>query len=401
LNTRTTTPETSVRAGARTAPEVPLRLAHVLGHARIGSTVAGVTGVERVVESLLAGLGVEFQQCVVYPAAGLLSGRYRSLAREVLALEPERRLDLPFARRLTDFIREHHIDIVLSHGLRVDFHTALAVRGTGATHLVSRAVALADDPYPVMSRLLYMLVDAWTLRVCAGIVGVSEASKRRMVMTQHIDARRIMVIPNGVPLARVTPEDRARVRQSLHLGPEALAVGGVGQLIPRKAFEILLEAVACLPATCPRPTVVLVGEGPERARLEALARAHGVRLVLAGFQSNPAPWMAALDVAVLPSRAEGMPLSVLEAMALGVATVATPAGGTAEVIEADVSGFLTPVGDAGALARVLERLLADANLRARIGAAGLQRVVERFSQEAMLGAFRATLRNARAGLSPS
>ncbi len=373
----------------------PLRVLHVLGHARIGSTIAGVTGVERVVESLLAGLGADFEQFAVYPGAGLLADRYRGLARQVLALEPLHRLDPAFARRLGNFIREQQIDVVLSHGLRVDFHAALAVRGTRATHLVRRPVALADDPYPLLSRRIFAVVDAWTLRTCAGIVGVSEASKRRMVATQHINAGRITVIPNGVPLARATPDERARVRQSFDLAPDGLAVGGVGQLIPRKSFDVLLEAVAQLPATTPRPTVVLIGEGPERDRLAALAATRGVRLILAGYQSNPAPWMAALDVAVLPSRAEGMPLSVLEGLALGVASVATPAAGTVEVIEDGISGFLTPVGDAAALAEALQRLLADADLRARIGAAGAKRVAETFSPDAMLGAFRATLRNAR------
>jgi glycosyltransferase involved in cell wall biosynthesis len=164
-------------------------------------------------------------------------------------------------------------------------------------------------------------------------------------------------------------------------------VGGVGQLIPRKAFHVLVEALAACARTAPPVVGVLVGEGPERAPLAQLAAERGVQLLLPGYTRDPYPGMAGFDVAVLPSRAEGMPLVVLEAMGLGVACIATQVAGTVEVIEDGRSGLLVPPDDVPALAAALERLIGDRSLRERLGRAGRERVRERFGVEAMLRRF--------------
>ena len=101
-------------------------------------------------------------------------------------------------------IRTHEIDLVLSHGLRFDFHAAFACRTAGVPHVVVRAVALADETMPPARKWVFSLFDDWTLRSCAGIVAVSQASKRRMVETQRLPRERITVIPNGVQVPEVT-----------------------------------------------------------------------------------------------------------------------------------------------------------------------------------------------------
>jgi glycosyltransferase involved in cell wall biosynthesis len=290
-------------------------------------------------------------------------------------------------------MRRRHIDVVVSHGLRFDFHAALAARSAGVAHLVSRAVAFADESFPPLRAPFYRVVDGWTLRAARGIVAVSEASKQRMVTTQRVSPDRITVIPNGVAVAPVTPDARAEARRALGAGSETFVVGGVGQLIERKAFHLIVEAAAQL-TPAPPVAVALVGDGPERERLLALARARGVRLELAGFQDDPQPFIAALDVAVLPSRAEGMPLVLLEAMGLGVACIATPAAGAVEVVEDGISGLLVPFDDAPALAAALARLRADASLRARIGAAAAARIAAQFSVATMWARYRVLLRRA-------
>lgn len=386
----TQTPPQDAPAGTR-----PVRVLHVLGDAGQGAGGFGMTGVERVVETLLAGLGAEFRQRVAYPGHGTMRARFEALAHGVLPQAPVRRYDTAYVRALADDVRRQEIDVLLSHGLRYDFHAALAARRTGAAHWVSRAVALADDSYPWPVQWLYQLADAWTLRACDGIVAVSQASKRRMIQTQRLPANRITVIPNGVRVPEVTAGQRAAARTAMGAAPDEFVIGGVGQLIPRKAFDVLVDAVGRLPE--PRPRLVLLGDGPERGRLESQARALHVPLQLAGFRPEPHAWMAAFSVHVLPSRAEGMPLAVLEAMALGVACIATPVAGTVEVIEDGVSGRLVPVGDAVALAQVLQQLQADPARCAALAAAGRERAGREFSQAAMLERFRQVLRQAAAG----
>jgi glycosyltransferase involved in cell wall biosynthesis len=361
---------------------------HVLGHADEGSGRYGITGVERVVETLLAGLGDTIVQTVVYPPGGRLRDTYRTLAAAMLERAPAGRYDRSYSAALASFAREHATQVVLSHGLRYDFHAALVARHARVSHWVSRAVALADDSYPQPARSIYALVDRWTLARADGIVAVSEASKRRMVATQGLRAERITVIPNGVRVPQVSADERAAARHELGVG-DTLVVGGVGQLIPRKAFEVLVDAVAQLPE--PRPPLVILGDGPERQRLETRARDAGVRLVLPGFREDPYRFIAGFDISVLPSKAEGMPLVVLESMALGVACIASAVAGTPEIIEDGRTGLLVPAGDAEALTGALRRLLEDVPYRQAIAAAGAARAAREFSLEAMLSRFRTTL----------
>jgi glycosyltransferase involved in cell wall biosynthesis len=376
------------------APPRALRLLQVLGYAGRGGERYGITGVERVVQILLEGLApTRYEHYVAYPGVGACFESYRRRA-QVLDIAPQRRWDPRYIEALVRSIRTNHVDLVVSHGLRFDFLAQHACRRTRTPHVVVRAVALADETMPIWAKRIYGLADRWTLGACSGIVAVSEASKQRMVLTQKLPATKIVVIPNGVRLPHIGPRERAAARRALGVADRVPLVGGVGQLIPRKAFHVLVEALGMLRERHPRAESVILGEGPERALLEARARALGVPLHLPGFLVDPYPAFASFDVAVLPSRAEGMPLVVLEAMALEVACVATPAAGTVELIEDGRSGFLFPMDDPGALASVLDRLLADEALRARIAAAGRERAHRHFGLEAMLARFDAYLHGA-------
>jgi glycosyltransferase involved in cell wall biosynthesis len=370
----------------------------VLGYAGASGRKFGITGVERVVQLLVEGLpAARFQHFLAYPHVGELRAVYQRAAT-VLDLEPRRWWDRDYVAALARVIRTQGIDLVVSHGLRFDFLAQHACRQTGVPHLVVRAVALADEPMPAWKRRLFAAADGWTLGKCNRIVAVSEASRRRMVATQHSPDEKFTVIPNGVRLPAIAPEARRAARAALGVKEGAPLVGGLGQLIPRKAFHLLVEAVGRLRERHPQVQCVVGGEGPERERLAGLARSICVTLHLPGYLEDPYPTLAALDVAVLPSRAEGMPLVVLEAMALGVACVATPAAGTAEVIEDGRSGLLFPVDDARALAEALTALLGDPARRGAIAEAGNERARAQFSLEAMLARFDAIL-HAAAGRS--
>lgn len=386
---------------APSSPPQPLRLLQVLGYAGAAGRLYGITGVEKVVQLLLEGLDPQaFEHYLAYPGIGSMSETYGRHARAICAVEPRRRFDRAYIAALSRFIQEHGVDVVVSHGLRYDFLTSFACRGTRVPHVIVRAVALADEPMPAQTKLLFGVFDSWSMHRCDSIVAVSHASKQRMVRTQRLPASKITVIPNGVRMPAVSEAARAAARRELGLAPQEQVIGGVGQLIGRKSFDVLVEALGRMRGRFPHTVGVVLGEGPERGRLEDLARSLGVRLVLPGFVPEPYAYMAAFDVAVLPSQAEGMPLVVLEAMALGVANVATPAAGTAELLEDGVSGVWIPRGDASALAESLQRLLEDPDLRRRIAEAGYRRVRENYSLESMLQRFTDHLR-ATAGWSSS
>ena len=186
----------------------------------------------------------------------------------------------------------------------------------------------------------------------------------------------VRTIYNGVPHSLPPPLARTRP------GP---VIGSLGRLVPQKSFDVLVRALPSLP----RVTAVLVGDGPERVALESLASELGVadRLVVTGWSNNARAYLPTFDVFVLPSRLEGFPLAIVEAMLAALAVVASDVGSVAEAVHEGETGLLVPPDDAVELARALGVLLDDAELRRRMGDRGRIVAAERFTASAMARAF--------------
>ncbi len=217
------------------------------------------------------------------------------------------------------------------------------------------------------------------------VICVSRQVADFVVREVGIPQQKVVVIPNGIDLqAFAHLPARRQARAALGLPPDKPIVGTVARLDPVKRLDILLQAAASLRDV----HAIIVGDGPERIRLEALSRQLGMysRVHFAGEQEDVRPWLAAMDVFVLASDWEGMSNALLEAMATGLPTVATAVGGTPEVVIDGVTGSLVPPHEPAALARAIERLLADFDLRQRMGNAGRERVRKHFSVEEMVRA---------------
>jgi glycosyltransferase involved in cell wall biosynthesis len=163
-----------------------------------------------------------------------------------------------------------------------------------------------------------------------------------------------------------------------------LVIGTVGQLTARKGVTHLLQAVASLKAEGLPVTCLILGEGPQRAELESAVSRLGLldQVSFVGFQSVPLAWVQVMDVCVLCSSKEGLPRVVLEAMLASKPVVGSDVTGTRELVVHEETGLLYAYGDIAALTASLRRLLTDAALRRSMGAAGRQRVAERYSIEA-------------------
>jgi glycosyltransferase involved in cell wall biosynthesis len=172
-------------------------------------------------------------------------------------------------------------------------------------------------------------------------------------------------------------------------------VGVVGRLAPQKAIHVLLRAAPRLLAAEPSTRILVAGDGPLRARLEAEARALGVSgaVDFLGHQSDLVPVYAALDVFVLPSQYEGMPLALLEAMAMGVPCVVADLPGIRDVVEDDATGLLLPAADAESVAATLLRILADPALGARLRERARDRVRREHGRERMVARTEALYRD--------
>ncbi|MBX9627261.1 MAG: glycosyltransferase [Gemmataceae bacterium] len=205
---------------------------------------------------------------------------------------------------------------------------------------------------------------------------------------------KIEVVPNGVPPVPPGGRPRDEVRRNLGIPPDALVVGTVGRLAEEKRQDILIHAVSALRPRHPDLRLVLVGEGPQRPKLEAFAAGLRMadRVVLAGYQSRPDEFLRAMDVFSLTSRSEGFPVSLLEAWRAGAAVAAAAVGGIPAVVADGADGLLFPPGDPTAAAAAIGRLLDDPGLRGRLAEAGRRAVADRYALDRVAAGYEARYR---------
>ncbi len=221
----------------------------------------------------------------------------------------------------------------------------------------------------VPATIEWLLTDA--------VVAVSRDTARQSPASAVVD---VSVIYNGVD--RPAPKrTRAEVRADLGLGEGPVALH-VANFLPVKGHDILMRALALVKQRGVCLTVVTAGDGAERAPIEALASSLGLgpeHVRFLGFRSDVPDLLAAADFFVLPSRMEGLPLAVLEAMSHGLPIVTTRIGGNPEVVTDGEHGLLVPIEDPAALAAALARFAEDPELRRKLGEAGRVRVADEFS----------------------
>jgi glycosyltransferase involved in cell wall biosynthesis len=280
---------------------------------------------------------------------------------------------------LRRFLAKRRFDVVNTHSSTDAWLAALACRTLPRappivrTRHISAAVA--------RNRATRWLYGSATER----IVTTGEKLRLQVIDETAVDASRVVSIPTGVDLGRFRRGDRAAARAGLGLPANAKIVGIVATLRSWKGHRYLLEAIAALRR--PEVLLVIVGDGPQRSALEALASelrlGDGVRF--AGDQADVAPWMHAMDVFCLPSYAnEGVPQALMQAMACGLAVVTTPVGSIAEIVADGATGVLVPPEDAARLAAAIASLLDDDSRRHALGERAANVAADRFGDERMV-----------------
>jgi glycosyltransferase involved in cell wall biosynthesis len=350
-----------------------MRIAHLV----IGGDVAG--GQMVALELARAARDRGDDVLFVSPSEGSFTRLVEAEGMRVLRADLSRTFRVGDALGLARALRREQVDILHTHSA-----IAANVLGRVAGRLAGVAVVshLHIENYFPPSRAragVLRALDNATARLAARIVVVSESTRRALV-AQGYPARVMEVVPNGIPL-----DVRAVARADFGLPDGAPVVGEIARLCDVKGQRELIAALPSLPGV----QALFVGEdleaGGEFLRgLEKQADELGVRnrVTFAGYRPAGEVFQA-LDVFVLPSWTEGMPITVLEAMAHGKPVVATRVGGTAEVVVDGETGLLVPPRDPERLAEAISRILADPELARRFGEAGRARVEEHFSAEAM------------------
>ncbi len=296
---------------------------------------------------------------------------------EILEMPMGGDADAGMVARLVRTAHRHRPDLMHLHSRRgADLWGGIAARVTGTPCVLSRRV---DNPEPRwLVSAKYGLYDH--------VIAISEGI-RNVLISEGLSPRHVTCVRSAVDAARWTaPVDRNAFRAEFDLPQDALTIGMVAQLIPRKGHRHLLDALERLVADFPQLHVLVFGKGPLEGELRAdiEARRMAGRVRLAGFRDDLPRWLGGLDILAHPADREGLGIAVLQASAAGVPVVAARAGGLPEAVEDGVTGLLTPPGDVAALAAALHRLAADPALRRRMGEAGRARIQAKFSLDAMV-----------------
>jgi len=270
--------------------------------------------------------------------------------------------------RLRRIARERRYDIV---------HTHMPLSAAIARIALGRRPRFVHTEHNVWER--HRRSSRWanslTFGRNAAVVAVSESVAHSIHPPRLAPHKpRVEVLLHGINLNEISNEaaDRTRARAVLGLEPADMVIGTVGNFTRKKNQQMLLNATALLTERMPNVRLVLVGTGPLEENLRRLAARLGIddRTIFTGSRQDVLELLPAFDVFCLSSQFEGLSIALVEAMATGVACVATSVGGIPEVIEDGESGLLVAAGATGELVDTLERVLSDDTLRTRMGEAG-------------------------------
>lgn len=352
----------------------PLRVMHVVYGLRTGGMEMGVV---KLVNGL-DGRRVRSSVCSTTPAGPIKT----LVSPSVPVFEMSRRKgnDVRIVSEMYRLFRREQPHIVHTHSW------GTLIEGLAAARL-ARVPAVVHGEHGTLQLRRYQRVlqrAAWA--ATDRLLSVSSRLSERMARETGYPLDRITTIRNGVDLARFGAVSRADARRALGLDAGTPVVGTVGRLVPVKDHVGLVEAMAGVCRSEPRAVLLLAGDGPEQAAIEARVEALGLRssVRLLGHRPDVETVLAALDLFVLSSVSEGLSNTILEAMAAGAPVVATRVGGADEMVVEGATGLLVESGQAGALATAIAGLLADDARRAAMGAAGRRRVEAEFELAGMV-----------------
>ncbi len=256
-----------------------------------------------------------------------------------------------------NILKNNKYDVVHTNGYFADICTILTAR-LYRMKCVSTCHGFISNSKKLK---FYNNLNRLFLRLFHRIIAVSDDIKQDLLRF-NLKSEKILVLTNAVdacPNESQLQVERAAIRKSLQSSNDTFVLGTLGRLSEEKGLFVLLEAFRDLFFQGANVNLIIVGDGPERNKLEQYTRTNRIenRVHFAGFQSNTLQWLASVDCFVLPSFTEGTPLSLLEAMSIGLPVIATSVGGVPQVISHNQNGFLVPPGSASAIVDQVIKML--------------------------------------------
>jgi len=368
----------------------PLRVMHVMG-GRVRS------GVDSVVLSLAEALQQAGGEPIITP---LWEGfRIAKEAEEkgfiVDSLDKRRRYDLLSIPRLARLIRKNRVHILHSHEANAAFYAGPAARMAGVAHVNSYHLDVRDSLKQVYRKDIFIRLTRryylWLMQSCDRVITVAPSLKLD-VISGGVPKEKVVFIPTAIDLEAYDPAcpEQEAVRKELGISPDETVIGTACRLQLVKNLPLLLHAGKRLLEAGEKVRVVIAGEGGERENLEKMAEDLGIAscVCFTGFRNDLHRLMSAFDIFALTSKGEGMPIAILEAMALCKPVVATDVGGVNACVDHGRTGLLVPSGDQDRMADSLLSLVRDRDRARSFGETGRERVEREFTKPTM---FRKTM----------
>ncbi|MBC8235804.1 glycosyltransferase [bacterium] len=292
--------------------------------------------------------------------SGTLEKDFRETNVPVKVIKSNFHYDITLIFRLVRFMQHHKIDIVHTYLSLADIFGRFAAKIAGVPIIISGCRS-ANTQQKKISMYLMRIANKFTDIVISN----SNAGKEFVINTQKLKANKISVVYNGIDFEKYSKTINIDAKKR-EIGIESnnFVVGTVARLDPLKGVNYFLEAASKVAQSIPNIVFIVVGEGPQRLKLEELSRRLGIvsKTIFTGYRKDVAELAQIFDVSVLSSVVEGMPNAIIESMALGKPVVASNVGGVPEIVKNGQNGILVPPGDVESLANAIIRLLLDKRL---------------------------------------
>jgi len=373
----------------------PIRILRVIARLNMGGPAIHVANLAAGLETrgyhttLVAGSLARGEDSMAFLAErlGVTVVSVAELQREVSALHDARSV-----HRVAELIRSERPHILHTHTAKAGaIARAAALLAGGARPPVVLHTFhghVLKGYFDAGRTALFRHVERTLARACDVLVAVSPEVRDELVELGVAPREKFVVIRLGIPLEERLgdPTADADYRRLYGIPRDAFVVGWVGRMTGVKDTSAVVEIVRAARELGVNAVLCMVGDGPDRERLERLAHELGIarQCYFVGYQSDVAGYYRLFDVFLLPSVNEGTPVSAIESLASGTPVVANRVGGVPDVVRDGMDGFLVEAGDTDAAAASLAKLAVDPELRARLGASGRARVFERYSVERLV-----------------
>ena len=365
-----------------------LNILHITYDMRIGGT-------EMVIKNLIEGRDADnFEMsvlCIESPL-GPFAQQLQENGISFYELNRQPGFDTVLITEIRNIIKENNIDIVHCHQYTPWVYGAIASLFTRTRVIFTEHGRFYPDSSTWKRKLINPILNTFTQRVTA----ISKATKEALTEFENISPRYIDVIYNGIAPLLSAPEKVEQLRSSLAIPEDHYVLGTVARFDPIKNHTMMLAAFAEVLKTTPNCTLLIVGDGEERANIERCIDENKLKqnVILVGYEPQPVNHIALMDIYLLSSLSEGTSMTLLEAMSLAKPCVVTNAGGNPEIVQEGVNGFVTENDNAAEFTLGINRVIESIAESPKLGEASQRIFEEQFSEAQMNKKFTQLYRDA-------